>query len=383
MDPRFDRLVSHPSNDVFQVVFFPDRVYHAQYLNATRSPRYRYNVHEVRAKAETTVLKGEVFVDGVRLAGFLRVEYQAYRLSEQARLRSRFLRSRVMASLSLTTADGGEVAIDALHLHWCPWVRAFQVELWETLETPAGQRHDYQVLDLMGHEAAITRVSEVAPLLADPADIQKVTLAYREARLYEPTGFTVSDAQAARDDFYGRNVQVPNTPEPSSAANTVPAPAYELDFRRGWFIADVGRDVAPVRYRNALLDDDDPRRRDDNIIEMRWILQQEFGGRLVFFHEVTIPVGTVEGTHRHIGSEELYYVVEGTGFAYMGVDDDPTLADDIPVVTRRIFGLDDQPLKQVPVGPGSVIFTKSGGIHGIENGGRTPLRFVAFLYHSA
>ena len=31
----------------------------------------------------------------------------------------------------------------------------------------------------------------------------------------------------------------------------------------------------------------------------------------------------------------------------------------------------------------SVIYTKSGGIHGIENPNDQPLRFVAFLYHSA
>ena len=55
MDPRFGALATHPSNDIFQVVFFPDRIYHAQYLNATRSPRYRYNVQEVRSKAERLV----------------------------------------------------------------------------------------------------------------------------------------------------------------------------------------------------------------------------------------------------------------------------------------------------------------------------------------
>jgi hypothetical protein len=38
---------------------------------------------------------------------------------------------------------------------------------------------------------------------------------------------------------------------------------------------------------------------------------------------------------------------------------------------------------QVPVAPGSVIFTKSGGMHGIENPGDVPLRFVAFLHHTS
>jgi len=128
----------------------------------------------------------------------------------------------------------------------------------------------------------------------------------------------------------------------------------------------------------------------NNIIEMRWILQQELGGSLVFFHEVTIPPGTMEGTHQHIGSEELYYITEGEGFAYMGGNDDPALAalppDDpnFPLVTRDIYGLDPKPCRRVRVQPGSVIFTKSGGVHGIENPDPNgpPLRFVAFLYHS-
>ena len=32
--------------------------------------------------------------------------------------------------------------------------------------------------------------------------------------------------------------------------------------------------------------------------------------------------------------------------------------------------------------PGSVIYTKSGGVHGIRNPGSEPLKFVAFLYHT-
>jgi hypothetical protein len=68
----------------------------------------------------------------------------------------------------------------------------------------------------------------------------------------------------------------------------------------------------------------------------------------------------------------------------MGAKDDPALARDetIPVVERKIYGLDPKPCKKLDVGPGSVIYTKSGGIHGIENPYDEPLRFVAFLYHS-
>ena len=55
---RFNDIFTEPQNEIFKVVFFPDRVYHAQYLNATRSPRYRYNVREVRNVIGIMVMKG-------------------------------------------------------------------------------------------------------------------------------------------------------------------------------------------------------------------------------------------------------------------------------------------------------------------------------------
>jgi mannose-6-phosphate isomerase-like protein (cupin superfamily) len=114
---------------------------------------------------------------------------------------------------------------------------------------------------------------------------------------------------------------------------------------------------------------------------MRWLFQRELSGSVVFFHEVTIPPGSVEGTHRHIGSEELYYVVSGQGLAYMRDGDDPS-AGEYPLVKRQVYGIGERDCREVPVGPGSVLFTKSGGVHGIRNPGTEPLRFVAFLYHS-
>ena len=92
--------------------------------------------------------------------------------------------------------------------------------------------------------------------------------------------------------------------------------------------------------------------------------------------------GKPAGTHQLIGSEELCYIVEGEGIAYMGEHDDPALAA-MPVVERSIFGVGKKRVRELPVGPGNVIYTKSGGIHGIRNPGAKPLRVVAFLYHSA
>jgi len=119
---------------------------------------------------------------------------------------------------------------------------------------------------------------------------------------------------------------------------------------------------------------------------MRWVVQRELGGSNIYFHEVTIPPGTVEGTHQHIGSEELYYIFEGNGIAYMGDGDDPNLSDDTkyPLLEVDIFGLPKHKVREVRVEPGSVIYTKSGGIHGIRNlDPAQPLRFVAFGYHSS
>jgi len=74
MDSRFNDILDLPENNIFRVVFYPDRIYHAQHLEATRSPRYRYNVMEVRTQADITVMKGEVYRDELLLGTFLRIE---------------------------------------------------------------------------------------------------------------------------------------------------------------------------------------------------------------------------------------------------------------------------------------------------------------------
>lgn len=97
MDPRFNDIITDPANTILAVVFFPDRIYHEQYLNATRSSRYRYNVQEVRGYLDVNCLKGQVFMDGQFLCNFLRFEYRGARLTEQARLKNRFLQERCQA----------------------------------------------------------------------------------------------------------------------------------------------------------------------------------------------------------------------------------------------------------------------------------------------
>ncbi len=104
---------------------------------------------------------------------------------------------------------------------------------------------------------------------------------------------------------------------------------------------------------------------------------------VVFFHEVTIPPGTVEGTHQHIGSEELYYIIEGKGVAYMREGDDPTADATYPTVTREIYGLGPTRLQRAA---GRARAASSSPRAAACTGSATtvadPLRFVAFLYHT-
>jgi mannose-6-phosphate isomerase-like protein (cupin superfamily) len=429
---QFKEIYSSPENQVFKVVFFPDRVFHAQYLNACRSPqRYRYAVSDARSILDISALKAQVFMDGRKAANLLRIEYRGSRLIEMCRQSGRFLRDQVIAWVKahgraylrdehgrILAEDGTvyrEVAgprpatearsVEApVLMHFCPWIDAFQVEIWQTLEPPsAGTAHDFQVLAQMGPAGSITRVRQFSPLLEMIDSLGQVELAFRESDVERPHGRPI--AEPRWDNNYERSYQAPNSPFPSdNKANTVAVGNYLITFQKGWFL-DANK-VAPVRYRNAMMDAGNPEYvapdlnpalndpaawqtpaaasfTDANVIEMRWLLQREFGGSVVFFHEVTIPPGTVEGTHCHVGSEELYYIVSGEGIAYMAAGDDPaTEAAGYNKVQRHVFGLFERECVELPVRPGNVIFTKSGGVHGIKNVGAVPLKFVAFLYHS-
>jgi mannose-6-phosphate isomerase-like protein (cupin superfamily) len=379
MDPRFDEIQSDPANEIFKVVFFPDRVYHARYLNATRSTRYRCNVREVRSIVGVLAMKGEVFFDGAFYTNFLRLEYRPDRLTEVVREKGRFL-ERLLIGWARLSGDGveGPPPEALFKMHYCPWIDAFQVEFWDTLRPPPGSRHAYQVTQMMGPQGSITRAPQFSPLLKNLRGLRRIEVAFRENDYQIPSGYRITDPEW--DNNFMRSHQEPRSGVPSSDQNTVADGNYLLDFQRGFFL-DATK-VQPVRYLNAMMDPTNPDRAPDNIIEMKWLLQRELGGSMVFFHEVTIPPGMVEGTHQHIGTEELYYITEGEGTAYMAEVDDPKLSA-FPTVDRDVFGLGLRRCKELPVRAGHVIFTKSGGIHGIRNATPKPLRFVAFLYHTA
>ena len=386
MDARFNDIHDDVENQIFKVVFYPDRIYHAAYLNATRSSRYRYNVMEVRNAFDITVLKAEVYLDGLFLSNVLRIEYRAARLTEVAREQARFLRNVVRATVKLcdparTQGDGAcQGPQETIHLHYDKWINAYQAEIWESVSPPVRTTHDFKVLDQIGRSGPITSVFAFKDLLHDIKHLKRLELSFLENDVDLPFGYRIGDPQ--KDNNYTRNHQVPNTSNPSDDRNTVMDNCYLIDFQRGHFFTNIDQ-FDPVRYRNGMMMPGNPEAREDNIIEMRWILQREFASSVVFFHKVTIPPGTIEGTHRHIGTEELYCIVEGEGVAYMGDGDDPA-NDQYPLVAREIYGLGTLYCRELPLIPGSVIYTKSGGIHGIRNNSQTkPLRFVAFLYHTS
>jgi mannose-6-phosphate isomerase-like protein (cupin superfamily) len=392
-NPNFDA----PWNKIFKVVFFPDRIYHAQYLNAARSPRYKYNVLEVRGRADFIVLKAEVYLDGKFLCNSLRIEYRAGRLAEQVRERGRFLGNEVLAWVEVTHVDPAVTAglKRYVKLFYDTYVDAYQVEIWETLEPPATGSHSFKVLDQMGLHKPITAIPSFRNALKDLRKLTGVHVSFRETDVDRPFNYQINNP--GWDNDYFRSHQEPKRPEPNSPENTIDDRHYFVNFQRA-FVVDA-ETVPPVLYQNAMMEPSStdyftgpppqPGKLDGdkNVMGMRWIIQRELGGTIVYFHQVIVPPGAVEGTHQHIGSEELYYFIEGEGIAYVGDGDDPVVDATFPLVepSPDIYGLGPKPCRQIPVRPGITIFTKSGGLHGVRNpkGNAAPLKFVAFGYHTS
>ena len=236
MDPRLAAIAEDPANTIFAVVFFPDRIYHQEYLNATRSPRYRYNVQEVRGYHEVLCLKGRVFLDGALYCNFLRFEYRGSRLTEAVRTKNRLLRNNCAAWIRLTDKAGRQVETPGDHLltlHWDDWVNAFQAEIWEQLEPPDTIQHDASVLSMMGRDGEITRMPQFVPMLGDVASVAKVELAFREPARRYPSGAAIQSDDLAWDNNYKRTHQAPvNALQPSSNDNTVQDLNYLLDFQQ-------------------------------------------------------------------------------------------------------------------------------------------------------
>ena len=81
----------------------------------------------------------------------------------------------------------------------------------------------------------------------------------------------------------------------------------------------------------------------------RLFRHHEFAAPISFVDYAVIPPGASIGEHRHGGNEEIYLVLEGEG--EMTLDG-----------------------ARFPVGPGSVVVNRPGGVHGLRNTGRGDLR---------
>lgn len=370
---HFDALYNSPETDLSLVVEYPDLIFHAHHLAAAdRCHRYRYAITDVRDKHDITVLRGTVYLDGRRCADFLRIEYRASRLPSLVHGSGRGLGRQVLAWVRL---DGDAEA--TLHLHYCTRIQAYEVELWSTLEPPDGASHDHSVLDLMGRDTPITRVRSLASKLADVARIDQVELAFCEPDHTDPDGKPITDPHW--DNNYHAAVFVAHSAVPDDPANRVTSPNYLIDFTRGFFRPSGS--VPPVLFQNWRMEASDPEASPNNVLSRRWLVQREGGSGLVYLVEGTLPPGGVEGCHRHVGAEELIYVVAGEGVAYVAAGD---LADaeSYPAVVRPTFGIGERPCRELPLGPGALLYTKSGGVHGLRNTGPAPLTYVAFLYQT-
>jgi mannose-6-phosphate isomerase-like protein (cupin superfamily) len=371
-------MFSRPEHEVFKVVSYPEQIYHAVELNATCSPRYRYVVRAVQNKSGVVALKAEVFLDAHYLCNVLRLEYRAGRLLELARQKGRRLGNQVLARVRLLTDDSSKAASGTIRLTFDPELHAYQAEIWVTLEAPPTGAHAVKVLAQMGRHGAITARPEFRPALRDLRALHAIEVVFgedeRESALNRPIRDPVWDKNYERTD------QVPNAPEPDAPANTVPIGSYFISFQKGKVIP--AGSVAPVRYRNPAMDADNPDRRDDNIIDIRWLLQHELGARVVYLHEVTLPPKSVEGVRVYVGAEVVYYVVEGEGIAYLGAHDDPATADR-ETVLRAVLGAGFHHCKAVPIRAGDTVYGKNGALQGIANPGDRPLRIVRFGAHIA
>lgn len=358
-----------------EVVFYPDQIHHSFGLAADFDCRYRYQIVKVRSQSDFTAIIGYVYLDEVRYASFLRIEYCATSMMRGTRLHSRQLENAIHGKIVLTTEIGLDLPPSIVTLPRTTISLEYAVEVWSVVEHPEGSFHSDAVLQLIGRHAIITRVQAWSVTCLDFTSLRSISAAFEEvptSRLHVP----------AVDGLCRRTHEVPNSQLPSDPGNTITDHCYHITFENTHYIRDVRQQIAPVRYRNAMMDPAvNPEVRHDNVIEMRWILQRELGGTCVFAHEVRMPPGTVEGVHPHVGSEEVYYFLSGEGFAFVGEEGTSHLGD-YPIVEKEVMGWGVRRCRQLPIGSHSCLHTKSGGIHGIANPGMNDLIFFAFLHHT-
>lgn len=92
---------------------------------------------------------------------------------------------------------------------------------------------------------------------------------------------------------------------------------------------------------------------DGSIVFREVFIDKDFKSSVEFLHETSIKPNSTIGYHKHLGNEEVYYVIEGQGL--MTVDNEDKI-----------------------VGPGDAVITSSGSSHGLKNIGLTDLKIIVF-----
>ena len=335
---RFDELFEEPENEIFRIVFFPDRIYHARYLIGDahlalplRRPRGALGRDTDRAEGPGLLRRRAA----VQHAAPRVLRAAPDRAGARARSQPRADAARLVQAVGPRRRQPGRVE------HRPALRRARRRLLRRALADARAARRRDRTTTASSRSWAATRRSRGVPALVsqleDVKALRGIEFAVRENDTHTPRGArptTRSGTTTSRARSRCRTRQEPSSDAEHRRRQELPAglPARASS-------SPTRTRSHPVRYRNAMIDDGNPDRRDDNVIEMRWVVQREFGSDNVFFHEVTIPPGTIEGTHRHIGTEELYYIVEGEGIAYMADGDDPA-NERYPLVERPLYGLD-------------------------------------------
>lgn len=99
---------------------------------------------------------------------------------------------------------------------------------------------------------------------------------------------------------------------------------------------------------------ENPRGGEGNMIGHEYMRNVPIKSKLAGFNIMHLEPGAWVGFHQHVGNEELYCILSGTGVMR---DND----------------------REEPIAQGDVIFTGDGDWHGIKNTGSENLVFAAFI----
>lgn len=82
----------------------------------------------------------------------------------------------------------------------------------------------------------------------------------------------------------------------------------------------------------------------------RTLLDEVPSSAFRYVRDITVPPGSIIGEHPHLGEDEIFFIISGTGVIVVDGEE-------------RV------------VGPGTAVLTLSGSVHGIRNEGSEDLRF--------